>query len=125
MTVTKIDNSNRGRSEAFKTQVLLRFLQHGHRTAKLNRITSIAEGIKHPGSMSGLPVGVSIHAGLSLKVSETLDAAVVAATLTGKEYAVGIHARRGRSIGEAYAVMTLDHFLDMLGYVPEEDPLTD
>src|SRR4051812_5501737 len=96
---------NRARGEEFKSQVLIYLLTSGFPDARIVHPRTISEGLTAPGDIDGLPVALTVRNAQTIDFSSLLDEAESAAEWSDRPYGVAVHARRGRQVEKAYAVV--------------------
>jgi hypothetical protein len=111
---------NRSRGEDFKRRILIHLHEHGYPSASLTGPTTLSERLRAPGDIDGLPVAMAVRTAQTIDFSSLLDEAENAADWSGRSFGVAIHSRRGREVGQCYAVVTLDNLVSLLHLMPSE-----
>lgn len=110
--------SNKGRSYAFRNEVLLYLHDVGFGSAtsrrELKGLSSEDRIAADQGEILGLPWTIGVHASESLNLSGDLDRVSRQAATAGRDIFACISKRRGRRLEESYVTLPLETFARVL-----------
>lgn len=114
-------SSNKGRSYAFRNDVLLLLHEHGFRSAtKPGEPRGLSPNDKVRGDILGLPVTTAVRCSKTLDLSNSLNEAQREAEAEGNDVFVSILARRSHPVEESFVVTSLDVWLSVLARLHPE-----
>lgn len=112
---------NKSRGLAFKQAVALYLIQAGHLSAWPTSPSKVSDHLRTCGDIEGTPFALSVRTAQSYDFSSLLDEARDLANFHGRRWHAAIHARRGRELSEAFVLLPLSEFAELMRLVPPDE----